>query len=91
MQKSVTLQNYQDIAILLLRLTTAVNFLSPVASRLGLWGKSESDWQNFVAYTGEVNSYASFDGALSRNYGYNLRNNYRVCLANGFQNKMGSV
>jgi putative oxidoreductase len=58
MQKSVTLHNYQDIAILVLRLTTAANFLSPVASRLGLWGKSGSNWQNFVTYTGEVNSYA---------------------------------
>jgi uncharacterized membrane protein YphA (DoxX/SURF4 family) len=47
---------YQDLATLLLRLATAANFLSPVASRFGLWGKG--DWQNFLTYAGEVNSFA---------------------------------
>ena len=46
----------QDLAILLLRLATAANFLSPVASRLGLWG--QGGWPHFLAYAGEVNSFA---------------------------------
>ena len=46
----------QDLAILLLRLATAANFLSPVASRFGLWGKG--GWAHFLAYAGEVNSFA---------------------------------
>lgn len=47
---------YQDHAALLLRLATAANFLSPVASRLGLWGGGS--WQEFLAYAGQVNSFA---------------------------------
>lgn len=50
------MKKYQDVAILLLRLATAANFLSPVATRFGLWGKG--DWQSFLTYAGEVNSYA---------------------------------
>lgn len=46
---------YQDHAILLLRIATAANFLSPVASRLGIWG---GGWQKFLAYAGQVNSFA---------------------------------
>ncbi|MBI2516338.1 MAG: DoxX family protein [Opitutae bacterium] len=46
---------YHDLAVLLLRLATAVNFLSPVGSRLGLWGKG---WQNFLEYAAQVNSFA---------------------------------
>ncbi len=54
------MKQYQDKAILLLRLATAANFLSAVASRLGLWSKAAggSNWKNFVAYTAEVNSFA---------------------------------
>jgi putative oxidoreductase len=52
------MKRYQDIAILLLRLATGVNFLSAVASRLGLWGDQSSGWKNFLAYTAEVNSFA---------------------------------
>lgn len=52
------MRKYQDLAILLLRLATAANFLSPVASRLGFWGKQGSGWGDFVVYTGEVNSFA---------------------------------
>lgn len=46
---------YQNLAILLLRLATAVNFLSPVGSRLGWWGKG---WSSFLEYAAQVNSYA---------------------------------
>ena len=52
------MRKYQDLAILLLRVATAANFLSPVASRLGLWGTQGSGWADFVVYTGEVNSFA---------------------------------
>ena len=55
---------FQDIAILLLRLATAVNFLSPVADRFGIWGPPGTanvmwgTWQHFVEYTAQVNSFA---------------------------------
>jgi putative oxidoreductase len=54
------MKKYQNAAILLLRLATGINFLSAVASRLGLWSKAAggSNWQAFVAYTGQVNSLA---------------------------------
>ncbi len=52
------MRRYQDVAILLLRMATAANFLSPVASRLGLWGELSSGWNNFLAYAGQVNSFA---------------------------------
>jgi len=52
------MRKYQDLAILLLRLATAANFLSPVADRLGLWGETWSGWDKFVVYTGQVNSFA---------------------------------
>ena len=52
------MKKYQDIAILLLRLALAAGFLSAVASRLSLWGKHSSGWTNFLAYAGEVNSFA---------------------------------
>ena len=47
---------HQDLAILPLRLATAANFLSPVASRLGLW--DGGNWSKFVVDAGQVNSYA---------------------------------
>jgi len=47
---------FQDLAILLLRLATAANFLSPVASRLGIWGSG--NWAKFLVYAGQVNSFA---------------------------------
>jgi putative oxidoreductase len=59
------MKKYQDIAIFLLRLATAANFLSPVADRFGLWGKAGDlgvvwgNWENFVVYAGKVNSFAS--------------------------------
>lgn len=49
--------HYRNTAILLLRLATASNFLSAVASRLGWWHNG-SNWQKFIIYTGEVNSFA---------------------------------
>jgi putative oxidoreductase len=55
---------YQDSAILLLRVATAANFLSPVADRFGLWGKpgepgvAWGNYENFLAYAGQVNSFA---------------------------------
>lgn len=47
----------QDIAQLLLRFALASGFLSAVVSRLNLWGKQSSGWQNFLSYTTEVNSF----------------------------------
>lgn len=47
----------QNIASLLLRLALASGFLSAVASRLNLWGKQSSGWQNFLSYTEQVNSF----------------------------------
>lgn len=52
------MKKYQDLAILLLRIATAVNFLSAVAIRLGFWGAENGTWPEFVAYTGKVNSFA---------------------------------
>lgn len=52
------MQRYHDLAVLLLRLATAFNFLSAVASRLGFWGLQSSGWKNFIDYAGEVNSFA---------------------------------
>jgi putative oxidoreductase len=49
---------YQDIATLFLRLSLASGFLSAVASRLGLWGRHSSGWNNFISYAAEVNSFA---------------------------------
>ncbi len=51
------MKNYQDFAVLLLRLALAFGFLSAVASRLSFWGGHSSGWNNFVSYTGEVNSF----------------------------------
>jgi len=42
---------------LCLRWALAVTFLSAVSSRLGLWGDASSDWQAFVGYTAQVNSF----------------------------------
>ncbi len=52
------MQRHQQIAVFLLRLATGVNFLSPVAGRLGLWGEKGGDWQSFLAYAAQVNSFA---------------------------------
>lgn len=52
------MKKYQDAATLLLRMALAADFFSAVASRFGLWGKHSSSWTNFVAYTGQVNSFA---------------------------------
>jgi len=49
------MKKYQDLAILLVRLTIASGFLSAVASRLGIWGKQASGWTNFIKYTEELN------------------------------------
>ncbi len=46
-----------DIATLLLRIALALGFLSASASRLNLWGKHSSGWQNFLNYTEQVNSF----------------------------------
>ncbi len=48
----------QQTAAVLLRLSLAAGFLSAVASRLSLWGHHSSGWNNFLTYTGEVNSFA---------------------------------
>ena len=52
------MKKYQDLAALLLRFALAAGFLSAVASRLNLWSSHSSGWNNFLAYTGEVNSFA---------------------------------
>jgi len=52
------MQRHQQIAVFLLRLATGINFLSPVAGRLGLWGEKGGDWQSFLAYAAQVNSFA---------------------------------
>lgn len=50
---------------LFLRLALSISFLSAVADRFGLWGKAGEpsvawgNWQNFVAYSHSVNSFAS--------------------------------
>lgn len=51
------MKKFQEIAVLFVRLSLAGGFLSAVASRLNLWGRHSSGWDNFVAYTGEVNSF----------------------------------
>lgn len=51
------MKRYQDYAILLLRITMAIGFLSAVSSRLGLLGKQSSGWENFLAYAESVNSF----------------------------------
>jgi putative oxidoreductase len=52
------MKKYQDLAVLLLRVATAVNFLSAVAIRLGFWGANNGTWAEFIVYTGKVNSFA---------------------------------
>src|SRR5690348_13887320 len=52
------MKKYQDLAILLLRIALAADFLSAVASRLNLWGYPSDGWKNFLAYAGQVNSFA---------------------------------
>ncbi|MDQ6471746.1 DoxX family protein [Flavobacterium sp. LHD-80] len=51
------MKRYQDYAILLLRIAMALGFLSAVLSRLGLLGRQSSGWENFLAYTEQVNSF----------------------------------
>lgn len=51
------MKRYQDYAILLLRIAMAIGFLSAVSSRLGLFGKQSSGWENFLAYAEQVNSF----------------------------------
>lgn len=52
------MKTYRHAATLLLRFALAADFLSAVASRLGLWGQQSSGWEKFLAYTAEVNSFA---------------------------------
>jgi putative oxidoreductase len=47
----------QDVAAFSLRVALSAGFLSAVASRLGFWGEYSSGWDNFVAYTAQVNSF----------------------------------
>jgi putative oxidoreductase len=51
------MKRYHDYAVLLLRIALATGFLSAVSSRLGLWGSQSSGWENFLVYTGKVNSF----------------------------------
>ncbi|MET0635656.1 MAG: DoxX family protein [Chitinophagaceae bacterium] len=48
---------FTDISTLLLRFALASGFISAVASRLSLWGQKSSGWDNFLAYTSQVNSF----------------------------------
>ncbi|MEO6637651.1 MAG: DoxX protein [Ginsengibacter sp.] len=52
------MENYQNIASLLLRFGLSFGFLSAVASRLRLLGTKSSGWSNFIDYTAKVNSFA---------------------------------
>jgi putative oxidoreductase len=52
------MKKYQDTGTMLLRIAMAATFLSAVASRLNLWGKSSSGWDGFLAYTAEVLPFA---------------------------------
>lgn len=52
------MENYQNIATLLLRFGLSFGFLSAVASRLSLLGAKSSGWKSFLEYTGQVNSFA---------------------------------
>jgi putative oxidoreductase len=64
------IQSSHHVAILLLRLATAANFLSPVADRFGWWGAPGApgvawgNWENFEAYSAQVNSFMP-GGAVS--------------------------
>lgn len=51
------MENYQNVAALLLRLGLSFGFLSAVASRLSLLGAKSSGWNNFLEYTAQVNSF----------------------------------
>ena len=52
------MENYQNIATLLLRFGLSFGFLSAVASRLSLLGAKSSGWKSFIDYTAQVNSFA---------------------------------
>lgn len=52
------MKRYQDYAVFLLRIALSAGFLSAVLSRLGYWGIYSSNWQKFLAYAEEVNSFA---------------------------------
>lgn len=51
------MENYQNLASLLLRFGLSFGFSSAVASRLSLWGAKSSGWNNFLEYTAQVNSF----------------------------------
>ena len=53
-----TMKKYQEGAVLLLRFAMAFTFLIIVAGRLGLLEKYSANWDRFLAYTAEVNSFA---------------------------------
>lgn len=58
------IRKYQNAIVLAVRLAMALNFLSAVADRFGVWGAPGAphvawgNWSNFVAYTAQVNSLA---------------------------------
>ncbi len=52
------MENYRNLATLLLRFGLSVGFLSAVTSRLSLLGAKSSGWNNFLDYTAQVNSFA---------------------------------
>lgn len=62
--KNLPMNKYRQIAGFSLRIALAFGFLSAVASRLSLWGSYSSGWDNFVSYTGKVNSFLSPDLVL---------------------------
>jgi putative oxidoreductase len=53
----MTEQRLAHFARIGLRLALGTAFLSPVASRFGLWGSLGGDWPKFVEYAGQVNWY----------------------------------
>ena len=52
------MKKYQEGAVLLLRFAMAFTFLIIVAGRFGLLGKYSANWDRFLTYTAEVNSFA---------------------------------
>lgn len=78
---------FQSVATLLLRLATAVNFLSPVAARLGWWG--HGNWTKFLTYAATVNSFAP--PALVPTLAVTatvLEATFALCLLAGFQTRL---
>lgn len=64
------MKKFHDLGSVLLRVVIAATFLSPVADRFGWWGQpgqsgvAWGNWDNFVTYTMQVNSFAPSAGSV---------------------------